>query len=289
MFSLQRIKPSPSASSKFVVALGQYWNYHSTLVDGAPTSSTALESYPIDPSPYVPPMQLGTGIDALTGNIAMGRAIVSNPEIQELPATTPARFTYNVYETSEALRRTHNRSWSGSITAALPLNSEVTFAHSYATRHKTAFETCSRFIHIHFEQSPFRRLLVNPELSDKALKMERKDPAKFRDVYGDYFVSEINYKQIFTATLYVDDIEVRRDSHLLTTSTSKVTSEDLHVMNDFTNSLTGIVRLPARASMSEVSLNAQLSLNILEKISQAVQEHEVQMEVDCESNSASEP
>lgn len=153
---------------------------------------------------YVPPMQLGSGVDAITGDVARGNAFASNPNIQKLPPRSPLKFSYSIYDSAEQLRKAQNKSFTGSITGSIALvNTSVELSHSYEVCHQETVATCSKFIHLEFEEYGEGQGLVNPSqhMSEEALAIAKNNVSKFRNTYGDYFVSEICPKRQFTALL----------------------------------------------------------------------------------------
>lgn len=162
-------------------------------------ASTTLDPYPVENSLYIDGMKLGSGVDALTGNLRTESA---------LKRGFGTRHSSDPFET-QTLKFDHDISELSSDTFAL--SDSITFpSDKHALGVKTLFGSagnanfpmCTVFIVLEWSRVE-KSSILEAQLSKEAIKIIRgKNPTKFGLKYGDYFVASILYNLIFTVIWY---------------------------------------------------------------------------------------
>lgn len=160
-------------------------------------STTKIDPYPDEPSLFLDGMELGSGVDAVTGSVKSS-ALKSGFEARQ----------YSLSRTpEEAIVLRTDATASELYPSPAALTNSVTFPRDrklLGTNLAGPFgrsPACTLFISVDWERHSTSTIISEPELSKDAAKIVA-DFDKFRLKYGDYFVTRITCKMKFTIIWY---------------------------------------------------------------------------------------
>lgn len=160
--------------------------------------SIELDLYPDEPSLYIEGMQLGSGVNACTGDVTE-TALKGN-------FSTALRFLENKSDRFETHVLKYNFDPSEVYPDRFVLRDSITFPSNrkaFGTKmlfgsSRNTSPSCSSFIALDWYRTNTTRIRPEPELRKEAFKMCAENSGKFRRKYGDYFVSRISHVTRFT-------------------------------------------------------------------------------------------
>lgn len=160
----------------------------------------AITSLPRNPAPsyYLDGMELGAGVDAITGEVTQN-AIGKGFQEKMVPSTG-SRDSFSFRSTKDASELESNDAigFSGSVTFpadGLKVGAKRSFDFSRSTKSSTSV----MFIIFDWERVGNTKRIDGAKLSASALSALKSNKEGFRKKFGDYFVYQLSHKIKFTA------------------------------------------------------------------------------------------
>lgn len=173
----------------------------------APSTYTNLP-HNLPSSHFLDGMDLGVGIDAITGEISDSAIHPDFTTTSVVSANSADSLVFRSVENVAELESSVLSQASSSVTfPAGGSGAHAKSAFDFSSSNKSS--TSVMFILLDWEHSAHIQRIAGAKLSEDAQKKLESDPVGFRESYGDYFVYDILYKTKFTAVWYVPILTFR--------------------------------------------------------------------------------
>ena len=160
----------------------------------------AITNLPRNPAPsfYLDGMELGVGIDAITGEVTKG-AVDKGFKVKDVPSTgSKDSFSFRSTNDVSELESNDAIGFSGSVT--FPVDGlKVGAKNSFDFSNSSKSSTLVLFIVFDWERNGNSKRVDGTKLSADALTTLKNNKDKFRKKFGDYFVYQLSHRIKFTA------------------------------------------------------------------------------------------